>query len=263
MNQPRRIAITGASSGLGAALARALSAPGVTLHLCARGAEGLAQIERECGQRGAQAICRSIDLRDPQAGPAWIAEIEIEGPIDLLILNAGIFAGRVQSGMAEPLDIIPALVGTNLTAPLLCATAAVSAMRSRGHGQIVLISSLAAVSASPDAPTYGATKAALSAYGKALGDDLAGTGVTVHVVEPGHILSHHTDQQNGVVPLAISADVAAMKIVRGLESGAALISFPLLSRAYVRLISLLPRSVRLLIDRNQRFTVRNDPTSAK
>ncbi|MCB1516567.1 MAG: SDR family NAD(P)-dependent oxidoreductase [Hyphomicrobiaceae bacterium] len=259
MQELRRIAITGASSGLGAALAKALAQPGVSLHLCARRVKGLEEVAGACRASGAEVQTSSIDLRNPSAGPAWIEAIAAGGPIDLLILNAGIFAGRSEKGVMEPLDAIPGLIATNLTSPLLCATAAVPAMRARGRGHVVLISSLSAVSPSPDSPGYSAAKAGLSAYGKALADDLAGTGVLVHVVEPGHILSHHTDQQIGAVPLAITPEAAADHILRGVKRGAARIAFPLLPRLYVRLTDLLPRPIRLLLNRSQRFTVRNDP----
>lgn len=261
MNAPRRIAITGASSGLGAALARALAAPDVSLYLCARGTAGLEETAETCRARGAEIRTQSVDLREPAAGPAWITGIEAEGPIDLLILNAGVFAGRPEPGEMEPLGAIPGLIATNLTAPLLCATTTAAAMRTRGQGAIVLISSLAAVSPSPDSPSYSAAKAGLSAFGKALGDDLAGSGVTVHVVEPGHILSHHTDQQVGPVPLAISADTAAARIVAGIKRGSKRIAFPFLARIYVRITDLLPRPFRLFLNRSQRFSVRNNSHS--
>lgn len=259
MSDPRRIAITGASAGLGAALAQALAAPGVRLHLCARGAERLDTVAAACRVKGADVASATVDLQDPRAGPAWIGQIEAEGPLDMLILNAGTFAGRPEATAMEPLAGVVGMVATNLTAPVLCATRAAPAMRARGRGQIVLISSLAGRSPLPDAPTYSATKAGLSAFGKALADDLAGTGVSVHVVEPGHIHTHQTEQQRGSLPLAVSAQTAAARILAAVARGRGRIAFPWPADLYVRLTDALPRRLRLLIGRNQRFTVRNDP----
>ncbi len=262
MTDFRRIAITGASAGLGAALACALAGPGVQLRLCARSLERLEATAAECRDRGAEVAVETVDLRDPEAGPGWISRIEADGPIDLLVLNAGVFVGRPEHGAMEPLRAIPDLVTTNLTAPVLCATAAVPAMRARGAGRIVFISSLAAVSPSPDSPSYSAAKAGLSAFAKALGDDLAGTGVSVTVVEPGHIHTRQTEQQIGPIPFAVTPEAAASRIVAGIERGAGRIAFPLVPRVYVRVTDLLPRRVRLLLNKSQRFAVRNEPPSS-
>jgi short-subunit dehydrogenase len=263
MSTIRRVAITGASTGLGAALARALSAPGASLHLCARRIDGLEATARDCRERGAVVSCESVDLRDPVACTDWVDRIGAVGPIDMLVLNAGVFAGRPATGAMEPVEAIPDLVATNLTAAILCATRAVPAMRAHGQSRIVLVSSLAGVSPLPDAPAYSAAKAGLSAFGKALGDDLAGSGVSVHVVEPGHIHTHQADQQEGTLPFAVSPEAAAARILRGVARGKARIAFPLLVRLYVQATDLAPRPIRLLLNRSHRFTVRNDPPSPR
>lgn len=257
--RPQRIALTGASAGLGAALARELAAPGVELFLCARTAGKLEEVAQDCRKRGATVTDATVDLTDRAKATAWVAAIQAEGPIDLLVLNAGVFAGRATAGHTEPLDAIEAMVATNLAAPLVMATAAVSAMRARGAGHIVFVSSLAARSPVPDAPGYSATKAGLSAFGRALADDLHGTGVVVTLIEPGHIRTHQTEQQQGAVPMALAPDVAARRILRAIQNKQTRTGFPLPAWLWVRITDVLPRRMRLRLNRSQRFTVRNDP----
>ncbi|HEU0058932.1 MAG TPA: SDR family NAD(P)-dependent oxidoreductase [Hyphomicrobiaceae bacterium] len=256
---PKTVIITGASRGLGRALALAYAAPGRRLALLARNQDLLSYTARLCEMRGAQVLQKTCDVTDQAAMDAFVAAVEAEGPIDLAIANAGDFWGNGPNGALEPLARALGLIKVNLDGTIVTVNAVLTRMRARKQGQIALIACLAALHPLADAPAYSASKAGLAAYGAALREMLAPEGVTVSIVCPGHIDTDQTDVQIGPLPLLMLPDEAAQKITAGLARRRGLIVFPRRLAWLIRLGWLLPWQLRARLQRPLRFYVSNRP----
>lgn len=227
MGKPMHIVITGASSGLGAALAREYAAPGVVLGLLGRHAERLAAVRAECDAKGAAVKSASMDVTDAEAMGAWLTEFDAEYPVDLLVANAGISGGSggADAGAAEALT--RRIFATNLDGMLNTVLPLAPRMTGRRNGQIALISSLAGMRGLPSAPAYSASKAAVRAYGEALRGQLGKQGVRVNVICPGYIKTPLTDVNTFPMPFLMTAERAAKIIRAGLARNRSRIAFPL------------------------------------
>lgn len=255
----RKIAIAGGSRGLGAALARALAGPGVRLALAARVPAQLERTAADLRRRGAEVACRAGDLSRPGAAADWLAAISRDGPPDLVIIAMGLFGGRPDRDQPVPETVSRRLIEVNLTGAMALAEAAAAGMRQAGQGRIVLISSLAARDPLPDAPAYAAAKAGLSCYADALRIDLADSGASVLLVEPGHVETRQSAQHRGALPLLVPVEDAAARILQALARGRAHLAFPRRAVLALRLLDLLPWRWRAALLRGQRFTVDNSP----
>ena len=240
MNEPKSILITGASSGLGAALARAYAAPGVKLTLGGRDAERLGRIAAECRARGAEVVAAAVDVTDAEATARWIAAADEANPLDLVIANAGISGGTFGGGESQ--EQAAAIVATNLGGVIHTVHPAAERMRARRRGQIAIMSSLAGFRGMPGAPAYGASKAASRSYGEALRGTLHRHNVGVTVICPGFIRTPMTDVNGFRMPMLMEADRAARLIRRGLARNRARIAFPFRLYALVWLLGALPPS---------------------
>ncbi len=222
----RCVLITGATGGIGGALARGYAAPGVTLILHGRKADRLAELAAQCEQRGARVLTQTLDVRDRATLVEWLrAMSEAEAP-DLVIVNAGVNTNIGADGRGEPWDEVEALIEVNVLAAMATVDAVLPAMRARGHGQIALISSLAAWFGLPVTPSYCASKAALKAYGEALRGWLAPEGIRVNVVMPGYVDSPMCRAMPGPKPFLWLPERAARTIRRRLARNSARITFP-------------------------------------
>lgn len=240
----KTILITGATGAIGAALAREYAAPGVTLFLHGRNAQRLQKVAADCQAKGSLVVTTRLDVRDFTALRAWL---EALGPLDLVIVNAGMNTHIGPNGEPEPWDEVEALLDVNLKAAMVIVQAVLPAMRARGHGQIALISSLAGYFGLPVTPTYCATKAGLKAYGEALRGWLAPEGIRVNVVMPGYVKSPMCDDMPGPKPFLWSPERAAKAIRRGLERDQARISFPFPLNWGTWWLAVLPASVSIRI----------------
>jgi short-subunit dehydrogenase len=254
MKNPRCILITGASSGIGAALARAYAEAGVTLALTGRNAERLAATAEAARAAGAAVMTRSFDLRDEAAVTAWVAEVGAAQPVDLVIANAGITGGHHADG-EERLDEVRRLIEINFLAASYTIHAALPAMRRRGHGQIAVVSSLAGMRGLPSMPGYCASKAALIAYAEALRAWLRHDHIEVSIVLPGNVDTPMAARETGPQPMLIPADRAAAIIRRGLAQGRARIAFPLSLYLLLHAAALLPARVVDMVLNRMRITV--------
>lgn len=234
------VVITGASAGIGRALAENYAAPGVALGLIARDGDRLAQVAEVCRRQGATVVPGRIDVTNGPVLTAWIADFDQRFPLNLLIANAGVTAAFGGPDLLEEREQAQDLIDINLTGVVNAVYAAVPGMRARGRGQIALVSSLAAWRGMALTPLYSGTKAAVKAYGEALRDLLAPVGVGVTVVCPGFVETAMSDRFPGPRPRMISAARAAVRIRRGLERNAALVAFPLPLALGMRLLSILP-----------------------
>jgi short-subunit dehydrogenase len=221
---PGHALITGASSGIGAALARALAAPGVRLSLSGRDEGRLEATAAACRAAGAAVEARCLDVTKAAAMAAWIAEAATARPLDLVIANAGISAGTGDG--AEGPDQTRRIFAVNLDGVVNTVLPAVAHMRPRAAGQIAIMSSVAGFRGLPSAPAYCASKAAVKAWGEGLRGALAAEGIAVSVVLPGFVDTPMTAVNRFPMPLRLSADAAAARILRGLERDRGRIAFP-------------------------------------
>ncbi|WP_445188406.1 SDR family NAD(P)-dependent oxidoreductase [Pseudonocardia sp. Cha107L01] len=171
------VLLTGATGGIGHAIARRLHAEGAQLILTGRNADVLAPLTDELGARGIVA-----DLADPASLDALLAEA---GPIDLLVANAALPGVGLLPDM--PVERVDANLDVNLRAPIMLARALLPQMTARRSGHLVFIGSLSGIVASPGTTLYNATKFGLRGFTDALRQDLHGTGVSASIVEPGFV----------------------------------------------------------------------------
>ncbi len=247
--------ITGASSGIGAALARFYAAPGLTLGVTGRDAGRLADISGRLRAAGARVSEGLFDVRDRTALFAFLAEFEARHTIDLLIANAGVLDGRRADGTLENAETARRVIEINLLGAIDTVQAVLPAMIARGGGHIALVSSLAGLSALPDAPAYSASKAGLLAYGRALRAGLADTGVRVSVVCPGYVESAMSDSHIGNKPGKISAEAAARLIAAGIASNRQVIGFPRLLYVLALITPFVPEAIIRAATKDIRFHV--------
>ncbi|HQS16758.1 SDR family NAD(P)-dependent oxidoreductase [Reyranella sp.] len=251
----KTIVITGASSGIGAALARALAAPGRTLALLGRNTERLEAVAGACRAKGAICSTTSLDLSDTARLATVLDEVGRVSSIDLLIANAGILDGRSADDAVETASVARQVLETNLLATVDLVHVVLPAMRRNGRGSIVLVASLASLVPLPDAPAYSASKAGLLSYGLALRDAVAAEGIRVVVACPGFVATAMAGRHLGPRPGEISADDAAKRILAGLRRNKAMIGFPLVPFWLSRLSQLVPEALRRRGMRNTRFHV--------
>lgn len=222
----QNIVITGASSGIGAALAKFYARPGVTLGLIGRDAARLGAVAAEAEAAGAAVIQGLVDLRDPSALVGFLTGFDAEHPVDLLIANAGVLDGRRADGVVEDAEVARRVIEINLLGAVETLHALLPAMRRRRRGHIALVSSLAALSPLPDAPAYSASKAGLLSYGRAMRAAVAAENVRISVVCPGYVASAMTETHIGNHPHKISAEAAARLIDAGIARNKPVIGFP-------------------------------------
>ena len=221
---PRSILITGASSGIGRALAVQYARPGVRLFLSGRDPARLAEAHAACAARGSEVLAESVNADDRTAMNAWIERADGIAPLDLVIANAGISAGTGGGGENE--DQTRAIFAINIDGVVNTVWPAIRAMRRRGAGQIAIVSSLAGYRGLPGAPAYGASKAAVKAWGEGLRGWLASEGITVSVICPGFVTTRMTAKNRFPMPFLMDADRAARIVADGLARNRARISFP-------------------------------------
>lgn len=217
MSAPRRVVITGASSGLGAALARHYAARGAQLGLIARRADTLAALAGELGAR--HSIC-AADVADANGMRAAAAEIMAAlGTPDLVIANAGVSAGTLTE---EPDDYaaFERVMRTNWLGLVGTFAPFIPAMRRAGGGRLAGIASVAGLRGLPGAGAYSSSKAAAITYLEALRVELAASGIGVSTICPGYIATPMTAVNRYPMPFLLSADEAARRIARCIERGA-------------------------------------------
>ena len=239
--------VTGGSSGIGAATARALAASGAQVLVSGRDAARLAEVARDVGGSALAA-----DLTAPD-GPAALAEAarQTAGGIDILVNNAGV-------GWAGPLtDIAPGkvaeLVAVNLTAPMQLTRLLMPGMVERGRGRVVFVSSIAGATGVRGEAVYSATKAGLGYFAESLTYELNGHGVGVSVVVPGVIDTPFFEKRGRAYgrkrPGPLPAHRVAEAIVAALERDRAVVYVPRWMRVPAWLHGAAPGTFRALAAR--------------
>jgi short-subunit dehydrogenase len=255
---PPTILITGASSGIGKALALRYARAHSRLALFGRNERRLADVAGECRALGAEVSVCALDVCDRAALAAWVADFDRATPIDLAIANAGIMEGRRPGGTIEAADAAYHMIETNVLGVLNTVQPLMPIMMARGRGQIAIVSSIAGFTPLPDAPSYSASKSALINYGLSLRALLGPRGIRVNVICPGYIDTPMLHRESGVKPFEMKPEKAAELICRGLERDRALIVFPFFFALMTRIGGLLPDRLRRWAMAPFRFTV-SDP----
>jgi short-subunit dehydrogenase len=242
-----RVVITGASRGIGAALARQLAARGCELGLVARGEEGLRELVANLPGDGHRAL--PADVSDRDSIGAAIAEF---GDVDVVVANAGVaHYGKWQD---LDLELEDQMTEINWLGTLYTVRAALPGMVERHHGHVVIVSSGAALRTFPGAAVYGATKSAQRGFAEGLWHDLDGTGVGVTVVYPGEIETNLHDHQREKLPTwrqgqEADVDECAAAIVAGVEQDKRGVYFPREVRLLQAVHGLSPRLADLILRR--------------
>lgn len=237
---PKRILITGASSGIGEALAYYYAEQGAILYLCGRNKERLDHVAEGCRIRGGVVYIAVLDVTDKKVLTDWIRESDDEAPLDLVIANAGVSGGTGGLGSGEDPDESREIWAINLQGKLDTVAAILPRMIARGTGQIALMSSLAGFSGWPGAPSYAASKGAVRLYGEGLRGAVAHCGVKVNVICPGFVKSRLTARNHYKMPFLMEAGKAASIIGRGLAKNKGRIAFPWPTYFFAGLIGVLP-----------------------
>ncbi|MCI5060145.1 MAG: SDR family NAD(P)-dependent oxidoreductase [Alphaproteobacteria bacterium] len=247
MKDPKSILITGASSGIGKALALHYAAPGVFLALGGRNAERLEEVAKLCEKRGAIVTFELVDVCDAQVIREWVeAAFDKSAGLDLVIANAGISGGTSGRKEGEPLSEARRIFDVNLYGVLNTVEPALEKMKQypqngQKGGQIAVMASLAGFRGWPSAPSYSASKGAVRMYGEALRGSLKHyPNIAVNVICPGFVTSPMTDVNDFPMPFKISAERAARIIAAGLAKNKSRIAFPWVMYGIVGLIGMLP-----------------------
>lgn len=238
IDRPNSILITGASSGIGEALALGYAAPGARLALIGRNSERLEGVAAACRAAGAKVISAVLDVTEHAALEGFVAEADRIAPLDLVVANAGISAGTGGSG--EDASQARAIMAVNVDGVMNTVLAALPHLRRRRRGQIAIVSSLAGFRGFPGAPAYCASKAAVRVWGEALRGHLAPEGIGVTVVCPGFVKSRMTAVNQFPMPFLMAANRAAALIRRGLARNKARIAFPWQLAIPLQLLAVLP-----------------------
>lgn len=230
--------ITGASSGIGAAVAQRLAAAGFTVAITARREEALAGVAADVSGPG-RIVPFPGDVTDAAAMEAVVGRIETElGPIALAILNAGVYLP--VTGDALDRANFDKTFDVNIRGTVNCLIPASRSMQARGRGQIAIVASVAGYFGLPTAASYGASKAALINLAEALKFDFDNQGLTIQVIAPGFVDTPATADNPFPMPYLMSVGKAARRLVEGLQSGRFEVTFPRRFTYALKAIRILP-----------------------
>ena len=246
--------ITGASSGIGEALALECAKRGDTLFLCGRDKARLEDVVHRCRALGSPAYGTVLDVSDKDATKAWIQTSDSIASIDRVFSNAGVGTGIEDEGNVRRTFEINVGGALNVVLP------AIELFRSRPLGerprakrsqtrQIVITASIAGYGPLKSCPAYSATKSCVKTWGLALRGMLAPEGIKVSVVCPGFVRSRITDRNTCPMPFFMEADKAARIILSRADRNIGLIAFPWQMRLASWALSILPFRLNEFINR--------------
>jgi len=221
----RHIVLTGASSGIGYALAEALLAAGAKLTLIARREASLQHIVTAAASTPGAALAAPADVGDREAVHAAVARgRDAFGPSDGLIANAGV--GDLMRAYRFDASIVEHVMRVNYLGVVYAMEAVLPAMLDRGSGWVAGVSSLASFRGLPRSLPYSASKAALSTMLESARIELRPKGIFVTTISPGFVRTPMTDQNDFTMPFIVSTDYAVTKILRGISCGRSHVAFP-------------------------------------
>ncbi len=271
------VAISGATGGIGRALARAYAKPGVMLLLAGRRLDVLTDTKAFCERLGAKVEIDAYDVRDEAATVRWCRKAAALGAVRL-ILAAGVSASveevrnhadEAAYYLPERMDDLKRELDVNAVANILACNAFVRAVmqsntngRSKVHVQVAIVASLAALTGLPGSPGYSASKAALRVFGEAMRRLTKDRNIGITVLCPGFIESDMSRRYQGAKPWLMNADEGARKMKAAIESEKAEYAFPRILAFGIGLLNLLPRCLQPLFLKGFFFTVKPDHESA-
>ncbi|GBR02413.1 oxidoreductase [Acetobacter oeni] len=223
---PRKILITGASGGIGKALALRYAGPGKTLVLWGRNATRLEDAAAACRQRGARVHIRETDLANGHAALRAYREDDTATPFDTVILCAGLSDMKRMADKTERPETVLELGLVNYATPAALTMAAADRMQQRGGGSIALIGSAGANHDLPFAAGYGGSKAGLARFASSARIALAPLGVRLTLIAPGFVDTAMSRRIVGPTPFLITADAAASRIITALKRDLPEVVFP-------------------------------------
>jgi len=232
-----RVVISGASSGLGLALAHHYLEQGAMVAVMARRADCLQDLSKQFPQ---QVYCYPLDVRDSAAVQAAAQSfIARAGVPDIVIANAGISIGTLTE-YADDIDVFQQVMDINMLGVMKTFQPFLAPMREAGQGLLVGIASVAGFRGLPGAGAYSASKAALISYMESLRVELRGSGVRAVTICPGYIKTPMTANNPYPMPFILSADEAARRIARAIASGKSFAVVPWQMGFVGRVLKLLP-----------------------
>jgi short-subunit dehydrogenase len=237
----RTALVTGASSGIGAALSRHLARQGVAVALVARREESLRALADEIQAAGGTASVHAVDVADPQATIAAVqAADDALGGLDLVVANAGVGTSRWSGKLGW--DDVSGVLGVNVIGATATLCAVLPRMVERKRGHLVGVSSIAGLRGIPKLAAYCGSKAYLSTFLEGLRVDLRRTGVAVTDVRPGYVRTAMT-ADNASMAFVITAEDAAARIWKAVRARRGVVTFPLPMAAGARLLSAMPNAL--------------------
>jgi short-subunit dehydrogenase len=239
--RPSHVLITGATSGIGAALALAYAAPGVRLALLGRDEARGRAVAEACRAKGALVAVLLVEVTDAEVMARAATLVDDAHPLDLVIANAGVSGASLGTGAG-----VARLFAVNVMGVVHTVEPLLPRMIARGRGQVALMSSLASFVARPGTEAYCASKAAVRIWGEGLRERLRGTGVEVSVICPGFVDTPLTRRNPFPMPMLMAPEPAAALIKARLARGRARIAFPWALYWGARLAGLLPAAAQRL-----------------
>lgn len=222
--------VTGASGGIGSAIARALAAQGATLALSGSNEDKLRAFAADLGGDHKIVVC---NLSDPAAVDALVPQAveALGGKIDILVNNAGVTRDNLILRMRD--DEWSQVISVNLEAAFRLVRAAAKPMMKARFGRIISITSVVGVTGNPGQANYAASKAGIIGMSKSLASEMASRGITVNCIAPGFIRSAMTDALNDAQKAAISQRIPAGDLGQGEDIGAAVVYLASKEAGYV------------------------------
>lgn len=235
-----RVFITGASSGIGAALARHYAARGAVLGLVARRIDALNALLATLP--GEHAVY-PLDVADVAALRAAAADFSTRfGVPDVVVANAGVSVGTLTEE-ADDLAAFERVMRTNVLGMVATFQPFVASMRARGSGRLVGIASVAGIRGLPGAGAYSASKAAVIAYLESLRVEMHGSGVKVVTIAPGYIETPMTAVNRYPMPFMLPADEAARRFAKAIDAGTGYAVIPWQMGVVAKLMRILPNAI--------------------
>jgi NAD(P)-dependent dehydrogenase (short-subunit alcohol dehydrogenase family) len=236
----KHVLITGASSGIGRALALRYAKEGARLELFGRNEARLRETAEACRAAGGEAEYHVADVRDRVAMQAAVAKALEAGPLDVLVSNAGVSSGPAPDQPLEPEETVRAVFAINLFGQLNTVEPAIPSFVARRSGVVAFVGSMMGLRAMHFSPTYCATKAALHSCATSLRAKLAPHGVDVSLIVPGWVDTPMSQRTTAWKASMITDAEAAEIVYRGLEKRRPIIAFPRYMYWALRIIELLP-----------------------
>ncbi|MFG0290795.1 MAG: 3-oxoacyl-[acyl-carrier-protein] reductase [Rhodopirellula sp. JB044] len=224
--------VTGASQGLGQAVAVALGQNGAHVVCLARNAEKLAKTVAEIEAAGGSAEAMPCDVTDRAAAAEAIEKTsKTHGRLDILVNNAGITRDKLMRGMSD--EEWDSVIATNLTSCFVCCRAAAGVMRRKKYGRIINMASISGLIGNPGQANYSASKAGMIGMTRTMSKELVSRGVTVNAVAPGFIASEMTAELGDVVMEEVKKRIPAKRVGQPEDVAAAVLFLASKDASYI------------------------------